>query len=56
MDTITVGQPRIEKASHRPNLQFDILPTVTFVTIAVQAQSVAPSLRVRRYSAVRREH
>jgi hypothetical protein len=32
MHTITVGQPRIEKASHRPNLQFDIFPAVTFVT------------------------
>jgi hypothetical protein len=39
MDTITVGQPRIEKASHRPNLQFDILPTVTFVTIAAASLS-----------------
>jgi len=37
-------------AQHRPNLQFDILPTVTFVTIAaasLSAQRPLPAVVVR---------
>jgi len=43
-------------AQHRPNLQFDILPTVTFVTIAaasLSAQRPLPAVVVRFVRALR---
>ena len=47
MDPTSVGQPGVNKRHpHRPNLQFDILPTVTFVTIAAASLSAQRPLPV----------